>query len=95
MDMITQTGAVAAVLGLLGLTLWWLRHRGLATLFVSPKGFQRRMEVVERLTLGPQHSLHLVRLGDTMLLMAAFPGGCRLIERRVPAAGAGRESAEQ
>ena len=57
------------------------------------KRSRRKLELVERLPLGPQHSLHLVRLGETMLLLAASPGGCRLIERRPTAAGAGGEQA--
>ncbi|MFY9725603.1 MAG: flagellar biosynthetic protein FliO [Bryobacteraceae bacterium] len=93
MDVIGQMAAVAAVLSLLGVTLWWLRHRGMATLAVGRKRSRRKLELVERLPLGPQHSLHLVRLGETMLLLAASPGGCRLIERRPTAAGAGGEQA--
>ena len=93
MDVIGQMGAVAAVLGLLGATLWWLRHRGIAIPAVGRKRSHRKLELVERLPLGPQHSLHLVRLGETMLLVAASPGGCRLIERRAAAAGAGWEEA--
>jgi flagellar protein FliO/FliZ len=93
MDVIGQMGAVGAVLGLLGGTLWWLRRRGLATLAIGRQRSRRRLELVERLPLGPQHSLHLVRLGETMLLVAASPGGCRLIERRPAAAGIGQEEA--
>jgi len=88
-------GAVAAVLGLLGTALWWLRRRGLATLAIGRKRSRRKLELVERLPLGPQHSLHLVRLGETMLLVAASPGGCRLIERHAAAIGAGAEGAAQ
>jgi flagellar biogenesis protein FliO len=93
MDVIGQMGAVAAVLSLLGAMLWWLRRRGIATLAVSRRRSRRKLELVERLPLGPQHSLHLVRLGETMLLVAASPGGCRLIERRPAAACAGGEEA--
>jgi flagellar biogenesis protein FliO len=65
----------------------------MATLAIGRKRSRRKLELVERLPLSPQHSLHLVRLGETMLLVAASPGGCRLIERRPAAAGAGREEA--
>jgi flagellar biogenesis protein FliO len=91
MDVIGQIGAVAAVMGLLGGALWWLRRRGMATLAIGRKRARRNLELVERLPLGPQHSLHLVRLGETMLLVAASPGGCRLIGRRSAEAGVGRE----
>lgn len=35
----------------------------------------RRLTVVERAPLTPQHALHLVRLGEEELLVATFPGG--------------------
>ena len=37
------------------------------------------MECLERLPLGPQHTLHLVRLGETALLVASSPSGCSLV----------------
>ena len=40
----------------------------------------RRLECLERLPLGPQHTLHLVRLGETALLVASSPAGCALVE---------------
>jgi len=87
MELVEQVAAVAAVLSSLGGTLWWLRRRGMATPAWGRTRCRRKLELVERLPLGPQHSLHLVRLGETMLLVAASPGGCRLIERRSPAGG--------
>jgi flagellar biogenesis protein FliO len=38
------------------------------------------MECLERLPLGPQHTLLLVRVGETELLLASSPSGCSLIE---------------
>jgi flagellar biogenesis protein FliO len=83
MEFISQMTAAVAVLGLLGAALWWLRRRGLAV--VAPVGRRgaRRMECLERMALGPQHTLHLVRLGETALLVASSPGGCSLV-RSVP-----------
>jgi len=92
MDVFGQMGAVAGVLGLLGSTLWFLRRRGMATLAIGRKRPRRKLELIERLPLGPQHSLHLVRLGETMLLVAASPGGCRLIERRSAAPSTGEDA---
>jgi flagellar biogenesis protein FliO len=75
---IGQMTAVAGVLTLLALTLWWLRRRGIAG--VRPaRAATRRLECLERLPLGPQHTLHLVRLGETSLLVASSPGGCSLV----------------
>jgi flagellar biosynthetic protein FliO len=81
MEAIRQTGAVAAVLALLLLTLWWLRRRGLAGVSLGRKADARRMQSLERLPLGPQHALHLVRLGQSALLISSSPAGCALIHR--------------
>jgi flagellar biogenesis protein FliO len=84
METIQQTGAVAAVLALLLLTLWWLRRRGLAGVVSLPlarKANARCMESLERLPLGPQHTLHLVRLGGAAFLISASPAGCALLHR--------------
>jgi flagellar biosynthetic protein FliO len=79
MDVFSQLGAVALVLGLLVAVLWCLRRRGVALPLPARRG-TRRMECLEKLTLGPQHTLHLVRVGDKALLVAASPGGCSLLE---------------
>jgi flagellar biogenesis protein FliO len=74
--------AVLFVLGLLGGTLYWLRAKGLARFGGKGIGRQssRRMQVVERLPLTPQHSLHLVSVGSRTLLVAVSPGGCTVLE---------------
>ncbi len=79
MGMLQQIGAVAVVLALLAATLWLLRRRGLAGVLPSGNAGGRRLERLERLPLGPQHTLHLIRLGDTALLVACSPGGCTLV----------------
>jgi flagellar biosynthetic protein FliO len=81
MEAIQQTGAVAGVLTLLLLTLWWLRRRGFAGMTLGRKTAARRMESLERLALGPQHALHLVRMGGSALLISSSPAGCALIHR--------------
>jgi len=82
MDVIEQVTAVAMVLLLLCGTLWWLRRRGIAVLALPGRAAGRRMECLERLPLGPQHALHLIRLGETELLVSASPGGCSLLHTR-------------
>jgi len=79
MEAIQQMAAVAVVLLLLGATLWLLRQRGFATLVRGGKSTGRRMECLERLPLGPQHTLHLVRVGENELLVALSPSGCSLL----------------
>jgi flagellar biosynthetic protein FliO len=75
---------VAVVLGLLAATLWWLRRRGYAAVMPGRRT-GRRLESIERLPLGPQHTLHLVRIGGTALLVACSPAGCVLLQS-LPAA---------
>jgi flagellar biogenesis protein FliO len=81
MEAIRETGAVAAVLALLLLTLWWLRRRGLTGVTLGRRTAVRRLESLERLALGPQHALHLVRLGGSALLISSSSAGCALIHR--------------
>jgi flagellar biogenesis protein FliO len=88
MEYTSQALAVAVVLALLATALWWLRRRGWAVLAggVRPGG-RRKLELLERLVLGPQHSLHLVRVGGEVLLVACSPASCGVVERvaaRVP-----------
>ena len=89
MEAIQQMAVVAVVL-LLGATLWVLRRRGLAGVAFGKRPGGRRIECMERLPLGPQHTLHLVRVGETELLLACSPSGCSLVEsfaRRTAEAG--------
>jgi flagellar biogenesis protein FliO len=91
MEAIQQVIAVLFVLGLLGGTLYWLRKKGVATF--AGKGLgrpaNRQMQSIERLTLTPQHSLHLVGFAGRTLLIAVSPGGCSLLDN-----GLGRDSRE-
>jgi flagellar biosynthetic protein FliO len=84
-----QMAAVAGVLALLGLTLWFLRRRGIAGIAPVRKA-GRRLECLERLPLGPHHTLHLVRMGETALLVASSPGGCSLVQSLPQDADAGK-----
>jgi flagellar biogenesis protein FliO len=81
MDTLQPIAAVFLVLALLGATLFFLRKRGAATFAMprfSPRG-ERRMEVIERVALSPQHALHLVRIGGAELLIATAPASCALL----------------
>jgi flagellar biogenesis protein FliO len=78
MELIRQVAAVAGVLALLAATLWWLRGRG-PGLALARKLPRRKLECMERLPLGPQHTLHLIRLGDQALIVASSPSGCTLV----------------
>jgi flagellar biogenesis protein FliO len=91
--MVQQMLAVLLVLGLLlgmlfvfrrsrranpALLSGWLRfNRGRST--------TRRMRVVERVALTPQHSLHLVMIENRLIVFAASPAGCQAVGQPWPA----------
>ena len=79
--MIEQMLAVAAVLGGLMAALWLLRRKGVArmNLPLRKRSAARRLEVLERLPLTGTHSLHLVRAGDSVLLIGVSPSSCQAI----------------
>ena len=85
MDLVSQLGAIAVVMALLGAVLWYLRRQGVVRTLPA-RGRKRRVEILERLPLSPQHTLHLVRVGDQALLLAASPGGCSVLQT-LPALG--------
>jgi len=82
MEWTGQLLAVMMVLGLLCGSLWLLKRKG----FVRggfrrpPQPGQPRLEVIDRLALTPQHSLHLIRMADRTLLVGLSPQGCNLLE---------------
>ena len=85
-DFLQPVSAVIFVLSLLGTALYFLRRRGMASFpnVPSPFGRQgttvRQLKVVERVPLGPQHALHLVRMGDRLILIATAPGSCQMLD---------------
>ena len=82
MDLARQLLAVLLVLGLLAAALWWLRRKGGIgfTGGVGRGGRQRHVVLVERVSLTPQHALHLIHVADRALLVGTGPSGCGLIE---------------
>lgn len=80
MELAQQLAAVFTVLALLGAALWWLRRRGYAVPAAGRRSGSRRLDCVERVMLGPQQALHLVRLGDRGLVVASSPAGCTLLQ---------------
>jgi flagellar biogenesis protein FliO len=79
MELIQQAAAVTAVMLLLAGALWWAKGRGLASIGGGRRA-ERRMEAVERLALGPQHGLWLVRVGGRGILVGISPSGCSVLE---------------
>ena len=80
MEVIQQMAAVGLVLMLLGASLWALRRRGIARFSLAGRPARRRLECLERMPLGPQHTLHLVRVDGRELLVASSPSGCALLD---------------
>ena len=79
MEMMQQLMAVSGVVVLLAGSLWWLRRRGLAH-YGPPGSSTRALQTTERVAMGPQHSLHLVRLAGRGLLVSVSPSGCALLD---------------
>jgi flagellar biogenesis protein FliO len=44
-------------------------------------GGAQRLEALERLVLGPQHSLHVVRFGEEEILVGRSPSGLAVLAR--------------
>jgi len=88
MNAFQMTGELAVALVLIGAILLVAAKGaavGLPARFASlsvrahfPRQRRTRMELVEKLPLGPQHSLFLVRLGTSLVLIATSPGACQL-----------------
>lgn len=82
MELLRPILSMALVFALLGAALWLLRRNGLG----AAGGRRRRrnpgrLEPIDRLALSPQHTLHLIRVDDRAVLIAAHPGGCTVLDR--------------
>jgi flagellar biogenesis protein FliO len=82
MELARQLLSILFVLGLLAAALWWLRQKGGVRITgrAGRNGRQRHVVLVERVSLTPQHSLHLIHVADRALLVGTGPSGCGLIE---------------
>jgi flagellar biogenesis protein FliO len=82
MEVIQPLAAIVFVMALLGGALLLLKKRGGAT-FRMPGisgSAPKRLEVMERVSLGPQHALHLVRVDGKTMVVTTAPGGCQIME---------------
>ena len=87
MDTARQLVSVVAGLGLLLAAAYLLRrHTGGAGGFRLTPRKARTVEVMERVALTPQHSLHVVRVAGEVLLFSAGPGGARVVRKLEPGA---------
>jgi flagellar biosynthetic protein FliO len=78
MDFVQQLAGVVLVFALLGVLVWYAKGRS----FALPIRFTRprRMEILERLALSPQHSLHLINVDGRTILIGVSPGSCQLLD---------------
>jgi flagellar biogenesis protein FliO len=81
MEYMRQLLSIAGVLGLLAAVLYVLKRRapGGGLRWSARRG--RKVQIVERAALTPQHSLHVVRVGKDLLLLSAGPGGVALLKK--------------
>lgn len=83
MDLAQQVIVVVIVLALLGALVKLARIRGWAQFpLPSRSSGPRRMAVLERLSLTPNHSLHLVTVDGRTFLVGVSPSGCQLLEKK-------------
>jgi flagellar biogenesis protein FliO len=75
MDVVQPLAAIVLVMALLGGVLLILKKRGAASATVP-----HWLEVVERVSLGPQHELHLVRAGERVLLVVTGPNSSQFLD---------------
>ena len=75
MEVLRQISAIVLVFGLLGTAVWALRRR------TGPMrmGAAKSMASVERLSLTPQHAVHLIHMAGRELLIATHPNGLTLL----------------
>jgi len=81
MDFLEPLAAIGFVMALLGVALVLLKKRGIAS-FQMPRvagGGTRRLEAIERLSLGPNHALHLVHLDGRSILVATAPNSFQIV----------------
>ena len=88
-------GAGAAISLLLAL-LWWTRRASglLSVAWRKPARGGRALELMERLPLTPQHSIHLVRHRDQYLLIGVHGAGLSVLYRCGEAGLAGQRLPE-
>lgn len=80
--MLQQILALFFVLALLGAALVLLRKKGMAQFKTFPYRATRRtgeIKVLDRLPLGPQHSLLLVHVANQKILVGISPSACNRI----------------
>ncbi len=82
MEPLQQFVSVCGVLLLLAAALWFLKRRRLVTL--GPQRAAKHLQIIERVALGPQHSLSLIRVDGRSMLVGTGPGVCEIRDVATP-----------
>ena len=75
MDFLQGVTLALLVIAALGGVLAVAQRRGWARFHGGGGSGARRMEIIERLALTPQHSVHLIKVDGRLLLVSNGPGG--------------------
>ena len=78
---------VLVVFALLVGLLFLAKKRGLASIpLMGRRGGTgaRRMEILERVPLTPQHAIHLVRVSGKVVLIGTAPSSCTILDAAIP-----------
>ncbi len=78
MELLQQGLALVLVFALLGTALWFVKTRQSPNLRL--RGGERKMQVIERVSLTPQHTLCLVKVGERLVMIGTAPSSCQLIQ---------------
>jgi flagellar biosynthetic protein FliO len=82
-DYLVQMSGVFLVMVIMAGLLWILRRKGIArfpALVRHGKANKPVLQIVDRLALTPQHSIHLVRVAGRAVLVGVSPTGCSFLE---------------
>jgi flagellar biogenesis protein FliO len=84
MDIVKQSLAITFVFALLWAALWFLRKRGnIRVGFPKSRAAHGVLESRGKLSLGPLHSIHVVRIGEQDMIIAVHPAGVTQLSRPV------------
>jgi flagellar biogenesis protein FliO len=90
MDILKQSLAIMFVFALLSVALWILRKRGNIRIgFSRDRAAHGVLESRGKLALGPQHSIHVLRIGERDMVVAAHPAGVTLLYHAADSIGPG------
>jgi flagellar biogenesis protein FliO len=78
MELVQQGLSLVAVFALLGAALWFVKTR--QNPLSRKLGGDRRMQVLERVALTPQHTICLVRVGQRLVMIGTAPSSCQLLQ---------------